>query len=150
MDRFKILVVDDYTFYLESVVKRLEVRKLDVTGVTSGEAAIDLLNKQPVDVVLLDIKMPGGVDGIETLRKLKKIQPLTEVILITAYASVETTTEGIKQGAFDYLLKPVRLEELLGMIIAALEKKSKHDKKISGAVIQDLKRQLCGTSSLEE
>ena len=129
MDRFKILVVDDYTFYLESVVKRLEVRKLDVTGVTSGEAAIDLLNKQPFDVVLLDIKMPGGVDGIETLRKIKKIRPLTEVILITAYASMETSTEGMKQDAFDYLLKPVRLEELLGKIIAALENKSKHDKK---------------------
>lgn len=150
MDRFKILVVDDYTFYLESIVKRLEVRKLDVTGVTSGEAAIDLLNKQPFDVVLLDIKMPGGVDGIETLWKIKKIRPLTEVILITAYASVETTTEGMKQGAFDYLLKPVRLEELLGKIIAALEKKSKHDKKISGAMIQDLKRQPGSTSSWEE
>jgi len=150
MDRFKILVVDDYTFYLESIVKRLEVRKLDVTGVTSGEAAIDLLKKQPFDVVLLDIKMPGGVDGIETLMKIKKIRPLTEVILITAYASVETTTEGMKQGAFDYLLKPVRLEELLGQIKAALEKKSKHDKKISGAMIDDLKRQLCSTSSSEE
>ena len=120
---------------------------MDVTGVTSGEAAIDLLKKQSFDVVLLDIKMPGGVDGIETLWKIKKIRPLTEVILITAYASVETTTEGMKQGAFDYLLKPVRLEELLGMIIAALEKKSKHDKKISGAMIQDLKRQTGSTSS---
>ncbi len=150
MDRFKILIVDDYTFYLESIVKRLEVRKLDVTGVTSGEAAIDLFKKQPFDVVLLDIKMPGGVDGIETLRKIKKIRPFTEVILITAYASVETSTEGMKQGAFDYLLKPVRLEELLSMVIAALEKKSKHDKKISGAMIQDLKRQTGSTSSWEE
>ena len=150
MDGFKILVVDDETDFLETIVARLKKRKLDATGVTSGEAAIDLLNKQPFDVVLLDIKMPGGVDGIETLWKIKKIRPLTEVILITAYASVETTTEGIKQGAFDYLLKPVRLEELLGQIIAALEKKSKHDKKISGAMIQDLKRQTGSTSSWEE
>jgi len=140
MDKFKILIVDDETDFLETIVVRLKKRKLDATGVTSGEAAIEQLKKQIFDVILLDVKMPGGMDGIETLREIKKIQPLAEVVMLTGHASLETSIEGMKQGAFDYLLKPMKLENLLKKMTEAFENKSKHDKKIPNAVIKDLKQ----------
>ncbi len=140
MGIFRILIVDDEVDFLETIVNRLKKRKLDAIGVTSGEAALDLLAEQLFDVVLLDIKMPGGMDGIETLREIKKIRPLTEVLLLTGHASVETSIEGMKLGAFDYLLKPIKLEELLQKLAAAFGKKSTHDKKIQDAKIQELIR----------
>ena len=139
MDRFKILVVDDETDFLETIVARLEKRKLDATGVVSGEAAIELLKNELFDVILLDVKMPGGIDGIEALREIKKIQPLAEVVMLTGHASLETSIEGMKQGAFDYLLKPMKLENLLEKMTEAFENKSRHDKKIRNAMIKDLK-----------
>ncbi len=149
MDKFKILVVDDETDFLETILARLKKRKLDATGVTNGEAAVDLLKNQLFDVVLLDVKMPGGMDGIEALREIKRIQPLVEVVLLTGHASIETSIEGMKQGAFDYLLKPMKLEELMSKMAEAFEKKSKHDKKIREAVIKDLTQQHGSTPSGE-
>ncbi len=140
MDKFKILIVDDETDFLETIVVRLKKRKLDATGVTSGEAAIEQLKNQIFDVILLDVKMPGGMDGIETLREIKKIQPLAEVVMLTGHASLETSIEVMKQGAFDYLLKPMKLENLLKKMTEAFENKSRHDKKNRNAVIKDLKQ----------
>ena len=139
MEGFKILVVDDEADFLETIVVRLRKRKLDATGVASGEAAIELLKNQLFDVILLDVKMPGGIDGIEALREIKKIQPLAEVVMLTGHASMETSIEGMKQGAFDYLLKPMKLENLLEKMTEAFENKSRHDKKIRNAMIKDLK-----------
>ena len=140
MDMFRIMVVDDEVDFLETVVNRLQKRQLNAAGVTSGEEAVALLKEELFDVVILDIKMPGGMDGIETLREIKKIQPLIEVILLTGHASVETSIEGMKLGAFDYCLKPIKFEELLQKMAAAFEKKSTHDKKIRDAKIQQLIR----------
>ncbi len=140
MDMFRIMVVDDEVDFLETVVNRLQKRQLNATGVTSGEEAVALLKEELFDVIILDIKMPGGMDGIETLREIKKIQPLIEVILLTGHASVETSIEGMKLGAFDYCLKPIKFEELLQKMAAAFEKKSTHDKKIRDAKIQQLIR----------
>jgi DNA-binding NtrC family response regulator len=137
---FRILVVDDEVDFLETIVNRLKKRNLDASGATTGEECIRLLKEQLFDVVLLDIKMPGGMDGIEVLREIKKIQPLTEVILLTGHASVETSIEGMKLGAFDYLLKPIKFEDLLQKIASAFEKKATHDKKIQDAKIQELIR----------
>ena len=96
-----------------------------------------LIKNRPFDVVILDIKMPGGMDGIEALRAIKKIQPLTEVILLTGHASVETSIEGMKLGAFDYVLKPVKLEELLPKMLQAFEKKDNHDQTVRSAKIRE-------------
>ncbi|MBW2589140.1 MAG: response regulator [Deltaproteobacteria bacterium] len=146
MDRFKILVVDDEADFLETIVVRLKKRKLDATGVTSGEEAIELLKNQLFDVILLDVKMPGGIDGIEALREIKKIQPLVEVVMLTGHASLETSIEGMKLGAFDYLLKPMKLENLLEKMTEAFENKSRQDKKIRNAMIKDLKHKPDSTT----
>ncbi len=140
MDFFNVLVVDDEEDFVETLVNRLNKRKVPATGVLSGEEAIDLMKKREFDVVILDIKMPGGMDGIETLREIKKIQPLAEVLLLTGHASVETSIEGMKLGAFDYVLKPIKLEELLPKLAEAFERKDVHDAKIRSAKIKKLLR----------
>ncbi len=140
MVAFSVLVIDDEVDFMETIVNRLQKRNLETVGVTSGEEALKLIDRKPFDVVLLDIKMPGGMDGIETLREIKKRQPLAEVILLTGHASVETSIEGMKLGAFDYLLKPMKFEELLIKMAAAFKKKSMHESKIYDARLQELKR----------
>ena len=138
MDTFRVLVVDDETDFLETIVNRLQKRKIDATGVPTGEAALELMKGKTFDVILLDIKMPGGMDGIEVLREIKKTQPLTEVILLTGHASVETSIEGLKLGAFDYLIKPVKFDEVLEKLASAFEKKNIQEQKIRSAKIQEL------------
>jgi DNA-binding NtrC family response regulator len=140
MDYFRALVVDDEVDFLETLVNRLGKRNIDTTGVRSGEEAVEVMKKKLFDVVILDIKMHGGMDGIEALREIKKLQPLAEVILLTGHASVETSIEGMKQGAFDYLLKPIKLEDLITKMAQAFEKKDAHDQKIRSARIRELLR----------
>jgi len=140
MEYFSVLVVDDEEDFLETIVKRLNKRKISAIGVKSGEEALEVIKERLIDVVILDIKMPGGMDGIETLREIKKIQPICEVILLTGHGSMETSIEGMKLGAFDYLLKPVKLEELLPKLAGAFEKKDAQDQKIRGAQIKKLFR----------
>ena len=140
MDSFRVLVVDDEQDFLETLVNRLNKRDIDATGVLSGEKALEEVKKRLFDAIVLDIKMPGGMDGIEALREIKRIQPLAEVILLTGHASVETSIEGMKLGAFDYLLKPIKLEDLMIKLAEAFEKKDTHEQKIRKARIKELMR----------
>lgn len=137
MELFSILVVDDEEDFVETLVNRLKKRTIDAVGVLSGEEALELLEKREFDVVILDIKMPGGMDGIETLKEIKKVQPLTEIILLTGHASVESSIEGMKFGAFDYVLKPIKLEDLFPKLAQAFEKKDAHNQKIRSAKIKE-------------
>ena len=137
MELFSILVVDDEEDFVETMVNRLKKRTIDAVGVLSGEEALEIMGKRDFDVVILDIKMPGGLDGIETLKEIKKIQPLTEVILLTGHASVESSIEGMKLGAFDYVLKPIKLEELFPKVAQAFERKDSHNQKIRSAKIKE-------------
>jgi len=140
VETFRVLVVDDEVDFLETLVNRLKKRKFEAEGVSSGEEALERLKGKHFDVVVLDIKMPGGLDGIETLREIRRIAPLAEVILLTGHASLETSIEGMKLGAFDYLLKPVRLEELMPKLAAAFEKKAAQEEKIRKAKIREMMR----------
>jgi DNA-binding NtrC family response regulator len=140
MDYFRVLIVDDEKPFVDTLVNRFNKRNIDTVGVLSGEEALELMKEKLFDVVILDIKMPGGMDGIETLREIKRIQPLSEVILLTGHGSVETSIEGMKLGAFDYILKPVKLEDLLVKMAEAFEKKDAHDQKIRSAKIKELIR----------
>jgi CheY-like chemotaxis protein len=100
----KILLVDDEVDFLETLVRRLEKRNVNVTGVQSGEEALQSLDQHPVDVVVLDVKMPG-MEGIQVLREIKRRQPTVEVIMLTGHA------------------KPVNIDELLKKIQDACEKR---------------------------
>ncbi|MCD4744408.1 MAG: response regulator [Desulfobacteraceae bacterium] len=136
----KILVVDDEIDFLETTVKRLKKKQLDAMGVSSGEDALVKIKEKYFDVILLDIKMPGGMDGIEALREIKRERPLSEVILLTGHGSVESSVEGMRLGAFDYILKPAKFEDLCEKIAQAYMKKSDQDNKIRKANIQKLLR----------
>jgi DNA-binding NtrC family response regulator len=117
-----VLFVDDEVDFLETLLKRMKKRDVNVTGVESGEKALELLDRDPVDVLVLDVRMPG-MDGIQTLREIKKRYPLVEVIMLTGHASLEVAIEGMELGAFDYLMKPVDIDELLYKIQDAYKKK---------------------------
>lgn len=137
MEDYRVLVVDDEDDFRETLVNRLEKRNLSVTGAESGEKAMEILDEKLFDVVILDVKMPG-MDGIETLREMKRQRPLMEVIMLTGHATVESGVEGMKLGAFDYILKPVKLDELMEKMTIAYEKKKAHDEKIRESRVREL------------
>lgn len=125
----KLLLVDDEADFRNTLLKRMKRREVDVNGVDSGEAALTWMETHPVDVVILDVRMPG-MDGIETLRTIKTRHPLIEVIMLTGHASMEVAIEGMEMGAFDYLMKPMDMDELLYKAEDAFKKKRIHEDKI--------------------
>lgn len=129
MDPFNVLFVDDEVEFLETLLKRMKKRDLQVSGVKSGEEALEFLVQNPTDVVVLDVKMPG-MDGIQALREIKKLHPLIEVVMLTGHASVEVAIQGMELGAFDYLMKPIDIDDLLYKVQDAYKKKTIHEKKI--------------------
>ena len=129
MPACRVLLVDDEKAFLDPLLKRLLKRGLAAAASSSGEDALRHIEREPLDVVVLDVKMPG-LDGLETLREIKRRRPLVEVIMLTGHASVEAAIEGMELGAFDYLMKPLQLEELLNKIQDAHQKKSLQEAKI--------------------
>ncbi len=128
-----IMLIDDEVPFVETIAKRLGKRNMNTISAFSGEEGIETLRKNTeLDVIVLDVKMPG-MDGLETLKEIKKISPLTEVIMLTGHATVESAIDGMKLGAFDYLMKPCDIEDLVSKIEAAAQKKCEHEKKIEEA-----------------
>jgi len=126
---FRVLFGDDEADFRETLIKRMQKRHVEASGVSSGEEALAWLAQHPVDVVVLDVRMPG-MDGIQTLRAIKRDHPLLEVILLTGHANLEIAREGMQLGAFDYLMKPIDLDDLLYKLEDAYQKKSIQQHKI--------------------
>ncbi|MBG0791262.1 MAG: response regulator [Desulfovibrionaceae bacterium] len=125
-----VLLVDDEQGFVETLAKRVANRGLTVNTALSGQEALDFLDKDnSVDVVVMDVKMPG-IDGIEALKRVKAAHPLVEIVMLTGHATVESAIEGMKSGAFDYLMKPCELDELLSKVNEAYDKKQAHETKI--------------------
>jgi DNA-binding NtrC family response regulator len=131
LPKLKLLVVDDEEEFLDRLVERFERRDLDVKGVTSGEEALETVEDNPVDVILLDVRLPG-LDGVQVLQRVKKRHPFVEVILFTGYADAKTAVRVMELGAFDYLLKPVPLEDLLYRIQDAYKRKTLREASSAG------------------
>jgi DNA-binding NtrC family response regulator len=141
MDGIKatVLLIDDEEAFTAALEKRLSARGLRVLTVQSGEDGLAALDGEPtVDVVLLDVKMPG-MDGIATLKEIRKAHPLVEVIMLTGHATVESAIDGMKFGAYDYLMKPCEIEELLTKVGEAADKKRAHQTKILEAAGRELR-----------
>jgi DNA-binding NtrC family response regulator len=133
-----IMLVDDEVPFVETMTKRLAKRDLTIVSAHSGPEALMKLDKADhMDVVILDVKMPG-MDGIDTLRAIKKAHPLIEVIMLTGHATVETGIDGMKLGAFDYLMKPCDIELLVKKVQEAKAKKDQQNEKISQARIREI------------
>ena len=129
MEPFRVLLVDDEVELIDRLLKRMKMRRVDVEGVNSGPDALALMDRKDFDVVVLDVRMQK-MDGIETLREIKKRYPIVEVIMLTGHANVEVAIQGMELGAFDYLLKPIKIDQLLYKIQDAYKRKSLTDEKI--------------------
>ena len=138
MNKIKLLLVDDEKAFLDTITKRLEKREFNISAVYSGKEALAAVeNNNAIEVVLLDVKMPE-MDGIQTLIEIKKRFPLVEVIMLTGHATVETAIDGMKLGAFDYLMKPCDIDVLVTKVKDAASKKRGHEEKITEARIQEI------------
>ena len=132
-----VLLVDDEVPFVETMTKRLKKRDIVVKVAFSGQEALDILDKhRNTDVVILDVKMPG-MDGIETLEKMKKSYPLTEVVMLTGHATVESAIEGMKKAAYDYLMKPCDIDQLMQKVEEATQKKRAHEDRIREAKVKE-------------
>jgi signal transduction histidine kinase len=111
----RVLLVDDEVDFLDNLHQRLELRGMPTLKASSGAEALATLENEDVDVVVLDVRMPG-MDGIETLRRIKEDHPRIEVVMLTGHADLESSLEGMRFGFFDYLTKPVQIETLVSKI----------------------------------
>jgi signal transduction histidine kinase len=128
MQNIRLLLVDDEDDFRQTLAKRLTKKGISPEQAENGEKALSILENKRMDVVVLDVKMPG-MDGIEVLHHIKKKYPKTEVIFLTGHAATQDGVEGIKTGAFDYLSKPIEFEHLLGKIKQAYEKIKREEEK---------------------
>ncbi len=133
-----ILLVDDEVPFVEAMTRRLLKRELEVVSAFSGIAALELLRRNTgIEVVILDVKMPE-MDGIETLREIKRRHPLVEVIMLTGHATIESAVEGMKLGAFDYLMKPSDMDVLVAKVQQAASRKRAQENKIIEARMKEI------------
>jgi DNA-binding NtrC family response regulator len=134
----KVLLVDDEAEFTETFSERLSMRNLEISKAFSGEEALQVIEKNKgIEIVILDVKMPG-MDGIETLAEIKKRAPLVEVIMLSGHADVESAINGMKQGAFDYLMKPCDIDQIIAKVTEAAAKKHQHEEKIVQARIKEI------------
>ncbi len=140
MHKARVLLVDDEEMFVEMAGGELEARGLEVTKSFDGEQALEQIRKKKdFDVVILDVLMPGK-DGVDTLKEIKQLKPLTEVIMLTGHATVDTAIQGMKLGAYDYLLKPTETKDLLEKIEGAYKRKSEQEERIRQAEIEKITR----------
>lgn len=127
-----MMIVDDEKDFVEMLSLRLTETGEDVITAYSGMECLEKLEKTDIDVVILDVKMPG-MDGIETLREIKKHYPLVEVIMLTGHGTIETAVEGMKLGAHDFLVKPADFDELTEKLGTARRRKNEQMERIRKA-----------------
>jgi DNA-binding NtrC family response regulator len=137
MAAIQLLLVDDEQRFLDTTKILLEKRGVSTFIATNGLDGIKILDEHRIDVVILDVKMPG-LDGVEVLRKIKQRHPLVEVIMLTGHASVESAVEGLKLGAFDYIMKPCNISALMDKVNEAYAKKQAMEEKIQKAKIESI------------
>lgn len=129
MSNVQLLIVDDEERFLSTTTLLMEKRGIKTKSVSSGTEALRIIDESPVDVVILDVKMPG-MDGVETLKRIKQNYPLIEVIMLTGHGSVDSAVKGLRMGAFDYVMKPCDIPDLVEKIEEAYSKKKAMEEKI--------------------
>jgi len=122
MAHTKVLLVDDEKEFVSALAERLQLRNYDVQAAANALEALGIVHSFRPDVVLLDLKIPG-MDGIETLRAIKKFDSAIEVIMLTGHGDMRSVEDGMKSGAFEYIMKPVDIGELTAKINKAWQKK---------------------------
>ncbi|MBU1139429.1 MAG: response regulator [Proteobacteria bacterium] len=124
MTNIKLLIIDDEVEFAATLCQRLQLRGIDATDMHSGGEGLAVLEKVAPEIVILDLKMPD-MSGLDVLAEIKKYDPGIEVIMLTGHGSAGSGMEAMEKGAFDYIMKPVDLQELLEKINSAYEKRGK-------------------------
>jgi len=132
----RLLIVDDEEQFAEALSARLSMRNYEVMTSLTGEDAIEKIKNYNFDVVILDVRLPG-IEGTEVMREIKNLKPLTEIIMLTGHGTVEMAIEGMKLGAFDFLMKPCETEDLTEKINKAHDRKADQEDRIRTAKISD-------------
>lgn len=130
----RILLVDDEEQFAESLAERLSMRDYDVTVSFTGSDALSKVAELNYDVVILDVQLPDK-NGVEVLAEMKKLKPLTEVVMLSGHAEVATAIEGMKAGAYDFLLKPADSEDLFLKLQSAADRKARTEERIRDAKV---------------
>ncbi len=133
----KILLVDDEKDFVDALATRLEIRNFEVSIAYSGESALGIFEKVTIDIVVLDVQMPG-LSGVETLLRIKEMAPLAQVIMLTGNATVENAIKGMKNGAYDFLMKPIDIDTFEEKLNEALKIKKEHDDRIRKAEVDNI------------
>lgn len=128
--KFKVLLVDDEDIFREATARQLTIRGFIVAAAENGEKALELVRSEKPEVVVLDQQMPG-MHGSEVFLEIKKMDPMVEVIMLTGNASVDNALEMMKQGTFDYLMKPISIDALLYKIEDAYTRKKLNEKRMA-------------------
>ena len=119
-----ILVVDDEEVMCESLAAWLREDGYAVDTAASGRAAVELASRQDYAIYFIDLKMPGGMDGIETMMQIRRLHPEAAIIIITAYATVDTAITAMKEGALEYIVKPCNPEEISLLVSRTIKVKN--------------------------
>ncbi len=128
----KILIIDDEERFLHSTQKLLKRKGYDVETASSGEKGLDLLLEKNIDVVILDVKMPG-IGGMETLKRIKRQHPTVEVIMLTGHGTAEYAVDALMLGASDFLIKPISVSEMIGKVEVSFARRLVLENKIRAA-----------------
>ena len=146
-DKINLLIVDDEEQFLDSISRSLELRDFNVIAVNRGEKAIEAARNNPIDVALVDLKMPG-INGEETLKALKKEHQWMEVIILTGHGTIDSAAECTRSGAYSYLQKPCGLDQILEGLKNAYKKKVMNRKKIEENKMDELLKISISSSPL--
>ena len=147
-DKINLLIVDDEEQFLNSIRRSLELRDFNVTTVNRGQKAIEVARKQPIDIALVDLKMPG-MDGQETLEALKKEHKWMEIVILTGHGTIDSAASCPRSGAYSYLQKPYELDQLLSTLVSAYKTMVMNRKKIEAKKMESMLRLSMSNSPIE-
>ena len=147
-NKINLLIVDDEEQFLHSISRSLEMRDFNVTAVNRGDKALEVARTQPIDIALVDLKMPG-MDGKETLEALKKQHPWMEIVILTGHGTIDSAAECSRAGAFSYLQKPCEFDRLLDTLAQAFRQRVMNKKQIEEKKMDAMLRISMGHSARE-
>lgn len=136
-EKINLLIVDDEELFLESISRSLELRDFKVIAVDRGEKAVEAVKNSPIDIALVDLKMPG-ISGEETLRRLKQENKWVEVVILTGHGAVDSAVECTRNGAYSYLQKPCEMDQLLEVLKNAYKTKVMNKRQIEEKKMNEL------------
>ena len=147
-EKISLLIVDDEEDFLRAISRSLAIRDFHVVTANRGEKALEVAKSYPVDIAIVDLKMPG-MNGLETLEALKKVHPWMEIIILTGHGTIDSAVEATRSGAYSYMQKPCELDTLMQMLIEAYKKRVMNKQQLAEKRVDELIKIAQGRSARE-